>query len=112
MTALGGLPHGYAVGLGMVTAAAGVASRCGMLADADVSAHTDLLAAIGAPVQAPCGIVADDVPRLVRRDNKRGLIPTTAEHHADGAAHGPRATCNDRGHPAGARTGPGAALRP
>ncbi|MFG1995335.1 hypothetical protein ACGFJ7_35705 [Actinoplanes sp. NPDC048988] len=74
MVACGRVPHGYAVALGMLTAAE-VAARCGILAAASVAAHTDLLASIGVPLRAPRELRTDQIVRLVRRDNKRGLIP-------------------------------------
>jgi 3-dehydroquinate synthetase len=68
----GDIPHGYAIGLGLL-AAAQVAVDAGYLDAADAEAHRVLLTANGAPTTLPAGVLTSDLGRLLKTDNKRGL---------------------------------------
>jgi 3-dehydroquinate synthetase len=73
VTMAGELPHGLAVGLGMV-----VAARCsellGIAAPGLEDAHHDLLGRLGAHRTMPASADTDAVMALVGRDNKRGYL--------------------------------------
>jgi 3-dehydroquinate synthetase len=70
-----GIGHGRCVAFGMVVAAH-IAHRRGWLSSAEVDLHEELAWALGAPLRLPPGLSADEIVALVRRDNKRGYLPT------------------------------------
>jgi 3-dehydroquinate synthase/2-deoxy-scyllo-inosose synthase len=67
----GGLPHGLAVGLGIL-AAARIAGELGYLTASDQHAHRILLERAGAAATLPYRIPAKDVLAALHTDNKRG----------------------------------------
>jgi 3-dehydroquinate synthase/2-deoxy-scyllo-inosose synthase len=69
----GGLPHGLAVGAGML-AAARIAGEFGYLTASDQHAHRILLERAGAPAILPYRIPAKDVLAVLHKDNKRGYL--------------------------------------
>lgn len=69
----GAVPHGEAVGLGMIAAAEIAHAMGGLSADAR-DLHYALIRRNGAPLQAPAGLSLPDVMTLIRSDNKRGYI--------------------------------------
>jgi len=73
LAAEGRVPHGEAVGLGMIVAAE-VASRLGRLSEADRSFHHRLLKRNGLTVRLPAGVTVAAVMALLRTDNKRGYV--------------------------------------
>jgi 3-dehydroquinate synthase/2-deoxy-scyllo-inosose synthase len=73
LAAEGRVPHGEAVGLGMIVAAE-VASRLGRLSEADRSLHYRLLRRNGLTVRLPVGVTVAAVMTLLRMDNKRGYV--------------------------------------
>ncbi|WP_223534042.1 iron-containing alcohol dehydrogenase [Pseudomonas sp. GL-B-16] len=73
LAAEGRVPHGEAVGLGMIVAAE-VASRLGRLSEADQSLHHRLLRRNGLTVRLPAGVTVAAVMSLLRTDNKRGYV--------------------------------------
>ncbi|WP_218584001.1 iron-containing alcohol dehydrogenase [Pseudomonas akapageensis] len=73
LAAEGRVPHGEAVGLGMIVAAE-VASRLGRLSEADRSLHYRLLRRNGLTVRLPAGVTVAAVMALLRTDNKRGYV--------------------------------------
>lgn len=68
------IPHGDAISLGMI-AAARVSRHQGYLDEDAVRVHEDLAARVGAPTRLPRDLDLGRVLALVRRDNKRGLVP-------------------------------------
>ena len=76
---IGGIRHGYAVGLGML-AAGGVAAEMGFLPAEDLAVHRALLAANGAPLTIPADLATADILAVMRGDNKRGYIPPQPGH--------------------------------
>ena len=81
LAAEGRVPHGEAVGLGMIVAAE-VASRLGRLSEADRSLHHRLLRRNGLTVRLPVGVTVAAVMALVRMDNKRGYVCTRPDQVA------------------------------
>jgi 3-dehydroquinate synthetase len=73
----GTLPHGFAVGLGMLVEAR-ISRLLGLLSVQDEQAHVELLRCNGAPTALPQGISVGAVLVALERDNKRGYLP--AEH--------------------------------
>ncbi|MBB2485181.1 iron-containing alcohol dehydrogenase [Mitsuaria sp. WAJ17] len=73
LAAQGRLPHGEAVGLGMVVAAE-VACRLGLLSQEKVALHRRLLARNGIALQLPQGVTLAQVRALLLTDNKRGYM--------------------------------------
>ncbi|WP_426102417.1 2-deoxy-scyllo-inosose synthase [Pseudomonas sp. PSPC3-3] len=73
LAAEGRVPHGEAVGLGMIVAAE-VASRLGRLSEADRNLHHQLLRRNGLMVRLPVGVTVAVVMALLRTDNKRGYL--------------------------------------
>ncbi|MBJ7311503.1 2-deoxy-scyllo-inosose synthase [Rugamonas sp. CCM 8940] len=73
LAAHGRVPHGEAVGLGMVVAAE-VASRLGLLSEADLQLHHRLLKRNGLTIRLPAGVTIAAVMALLRTDNKRGYL--------------------------------------
>jgi 3-dehydroquinate synthase/2-deoxy-scyllo-inosose synthase len=70
----GRLPHGEAVGYGLL-AAARVSQQLGLLKSDDLHRHSDLLAQIGHKLVLSREFDISSVEQLVMRDNKRGLLP-------------------------------------
>ncbi|UVH49805.1 2-deoxy-scyllo-inosose synthase [Pseudomonas sp. CBSPBW29] len=75
LAAQGRIPHGEAVGLGMIVAAE-VSLRLGRLSEADRSVHHQLLELNGLAVMLPAGVTVAAVMALLRTDNKRGYVCT------------------------------------
>jgi 3-dehydroquinate synthase/2-deoxy-scyllo-inosose synthase len=75
----GELSHGFAIGIGMVTAAR-VAATLGYLSEDAVAVHLELLERNGAPTELP-GLATADVVSVVGHDNKRGYVAGRADHH-------------------------------
>jgi 3-dehydroquinate synthetase len=73
LAANGRVPHGEAVGLGMIVAAE-VAGRLGLLSEADLELHLRLLKRNGLTVRLPAGVTVAAVMALLRTDNKRGYV--------------------------------------
>lgn len=73
LAAEGRVPHGEAVGLGMIVAAE-VANRLGRLSEAYQRLHHRLLRRNGLTVQLPAGVTVAAVMALLRTDNKRGYV--------------------------------------
>lgn len=73
LAANGRVPHGEAVGLGMIVAGE-VASRLGLLAKVDLELHYRLLKLNGITFRLPEGVTVDAVMALLRTDNKRGYV--------------------------------------
>lgn len=80
LAAPGKLPHGIAVGLGMIVEGH-IAHRLGLLSASDLQAHYELLEANGAPVALPNhpAYATENVLRLLAHDNKRGYLPATPD---------------------------------
>ena len=74
MASHGAIPHGLAVGMGMVVEAR-ISHRLGMLAQRDVDAHLDLLQRNGAPTGVPSKYGSEELLFLMSKDNKRGYLP-------------------------------------
>lgn len=72
----GAVPHGLAVGVGMVAEAA-VSRRLGLLSQSDLDAHLTLLQANGAITAVPPSYSTETLLSIMRRDNKRGYLPHT-----------------------------------
>jgi 3-dehydroquinate synthetase len=72
----GRLPHGLAIGIGMVTEGT-LSHQLGLLSQADLDVHYDLLRANGAPVAIPAGpeYATERLMNYLTRDNKRGYLP-------------------------------------
>lgn len=71
------LPHGLAVGLGMLVAARISCMMGDMLTPEDEATHLDLLRRLGAPLVIPADVPTRDILDLLPHDNKRGrLLPT------------------------------------
>ncbi|WP_158218905.1 iron-containing alcohol dehydrogenase [Roseateles aquatilis] len=73
LAAAGRVPHGEAVGLGMLVAAE-VSFRLGRLNAAGRALHHRLLDRNGAVARMPDGVTVDAVMALLRMDNKRGYV--------------------------------------
>lgn len=73
LAAQGRMPHGEAVGLGMIVAAE-VSYRLGRLSEADRSLHHQMLRLNGLSVRLPSGVTVAAVMALLRTDNKRGYV--------------------------------------
>ncbi|WP_342964845.1 iron-containing alcohol dehydrogenase [Paraburkholderia sp. JHI2823] len=81
LAANGRVPHGEAVGLGMIVAAK-VASRLGRLKEADLELHYRLLRLNGLTFRLPAGVSVATVMALLRTDNKRGYVSARPEQVA------------------------------
>lgn len=81
LAANGRVPHGEAVGLGMIVAAE-VAGRLGLLREADVELHYRLLKRNGLAVRLPAGVTVGAVMSLLRTDNKRGYVSAGSDQVA------------------------------
>jgi 3-dehydroquinate synthetase len=69
------IPHGLAVGLGMLVAAR-ISRTLGMLSAEEEEEHLDLLRHNGAPTAIPAELPTPGILSLLRHDNKRGrLLP-------------------------------------
>ena len=73
VTMAGELPHGLAVGVGMVIAAR-TSELLGVAAQGLEEAHHDLLGRLGTPRNVPACVDTDKLMALVWRDNKRGYL--------------------------------------
>ncbi len=70
----GCLPHGFAVGLGMLVEAR-ISRLMGLLSTEDEHAHLELLQQNGAPTLIPPAFSAQAVVAALAQDNKRGYLP-------------------------------------
>ncbi len=70
----GTIPHGLAVGIGMVVAAR-ISHLLGMLSRQEEEAHRTLLRRNGAPTSIPRQVSAQELLELMAHDNKRGYLP-------------------------------------
>jgi len=70
----GAIPHGLAVGMGMVVAAR-ISRLLGMLSQREEEAHRILLRLNGAPTRVPWHVSAQELLDLMAHDNKRGYLP-------------------------------------
>ena len=75
------LPHGHAIGLGML-AAASIAHDRGWLQDSEVAEHVRALQLCQAPQVPPKGIELRSLLSRIARDNKRGRIRLCPDEHA------------------------------
>jgi 3-dehydroquinate synthase/2-deoxy-scyllo-inosose synthase len=73
LAAEGRVPHGEAVGLGMIVAAE-AARRLGRLSDSGRNLHHRLLRRNGLMVRLPIGVTVAAVMALLLTDNKRGYV--------------------------------------
>lgn len=74
LTSHGAVPHGLAVGVGMVVEAT-LSQRLGLLSRADLEAHYTLLRANGASMAIPQAYDVETLLAVMRNDNKRGYLP-------------------------------------
>lgn len=81
LAAQGRVPHGEAVGLGMIVAAE-VSNRLGRLSEAGRRLHYRLLKRNGLTVRLPTGITVAAVMALLCTDNKRGYVCTRPDQVA------------------------------
>lgn len=94
LAAEGRVPHGEAVGLGMLVAAE-VSFRLGRLNEAGRALHYRLLRRNGLDIRLPAGVTVDAVMALLRTDNKRGYLSARSDQVAMillagvGVPHGP-----------------------
>ena len=70
----GDVPHGLAIGIGMVAEGA-ISRRLGMLSKSDFEAHLKLLQANGASTVIPSAFTTETLLSIMRSDNKRGYLP-------------------------------------
>ncbi len=70
----GTIPHGLAIGIGMVVAAR-ISHLLGMLSRQEEEAHLTLLRLNGAPTSIPVHFRASELLELLAHDNKRGYLP-------------------------------------
>ena len=70
----GTIPHGLAIGIGMVVAAR-ISRILGMLSRQEEEAHLTLLRLNGAPTSIPVHFSASELLELLAHDNKRGYLP-------------------------------------
>jgi 2-deoxy-scyllo-inosose synthase len=70
----GEVPHGLAVGVGMVVEAT-ISRRLGLLPQPDLGAHLALLRANGACTVVPTAYDTEALLSIVQKDNKRGYLP-------------------------------------
>ncbi|WP_181885574.1 2-deoxy-scyllo-inosose synthase [Trinickia dinghuensis] len=73
LAANGRVPHGEAVGLGMIVAAE-AACRLGLLSSTELELHHRLLTRNGLVVRLPMGVTVTAVMAYLRTDNKRGYV--------------------------------------
>jgi 3-dehydroquinate synthetase/MoaA/NifB/PqqE/SkfB family radical SAM enzyme len=76
-----GLTHGEAVALGMI-AEASIANALGLLDDAALATHRELVEAVGAPTELSRHLDCDELMARIAKDNKRGYIEGLAPDHA------------------------------
>jgi 3-dehydroquinate synthase/2-deoxy-scyllo-inosose synthase len=69
----GAIPHGLAIGIGMVVEAR-IARMLGLLSDYEFAVHLRLLRANGAPTAIPSAVTADALLPILAQDNKRGYL--------------------------------------
>jgi 3-dehydroquinate synthase/2-deoxy-scyllo-inosose synthase len=94
LVAAGTVPHGEAVGFGMLVAA-DVAHQLGLLSESAVKVHLRLLRRNGMVMRLPPGVTVPAVMSLLRNDNKRGYVSARADQvpmillEGLGVPHGP-----------------------
>ena len=71
-----GLSHGAAIAFGMVVAAH-LSHRLGWLSSELVALHEEVVSELRAPTRLPAWLSVDEVMEIVRKDNKRGYLPTS-----------------------------------
>jgi 3-dehydroquinate synthetase/MoaA/NifB/PqqE/SkfB family radical SAM enzyme len=76
-----GLTHGEAVAVGMI-AEASIANALGLLSDAVLGLHRELIESIGSPTALPSHLDRDEVLARITKDNKRGYIAGLGPDHA------------------------------
>ncbi|MER7381475.1 2-deoxy-scyllo-inosose synthase [Saccharopolyspora hirsuta] len=74
----GEVPHGAAIGLGML-AEAEIAHRLGMADRGLVELHRELISKVGVDLRFPADVNPDDVRLRLRYDNKRGYLNSAGE---------------------------------
>ncbi len=70
----GTIPHGIAVGIGMMVEAR-LSRQLGLLSISDLAAHRFLLECNGSPWHLPSQYATGDLLALLQKDNKRGYLP-------------------------------------
>jgi 3-dehydroquinate synthetase len=70
----GAIPHGLAIGIGMVVAAR-ISRMLGMLSRQEEEAHRTLLRRNGAPTLVPRHVGSQELLESMAHDNKRGYLP-------------------------------------
>ncbi|MFI1240351.1 2-deoxy-scyllo-inosose synthase [Nocardia salmonicida] len=70
-----GLSHGESIALGMLVAA-NISNARGLLSDAELVIHENLIDALGVSAQALECFSVEDIVNVVRDDNKRGYLPS------------------------------------
>lgn len=73
LAAQGRLPHGEAVGIGMMVAAE-VSSKLGMLSEEDLNLHHFLVGCNGLNLRLPHGVTIDQIMGFLSKDNKKGYV--------------------------------------
>jgi 3-dehydroquinate synthetase len=74
------MPHGIAVGVGMIVAAK-IACRLELADDLVEQTHHDLLGRLDVPTAIPATIDPEALMARIRRDNKRGYLEPLADAH-------------------------------
>lgn len=74
MVSHGSIPHGLAIGIGMVIEAE-ISRQLGLLSQSDLEAHLTLLRANGAPTSIPTPYGVEELLSVLSKDNKRGYLP-------------------------------------
>lgn len=98
LAANGRVPHGEAVGLGMIVAAE-VAGRLGRLSEVDVQLHHRLLKRNGLTALLPPGVTVAAAMALLRMDNKRGYVSASPDQVAMILLAGPGIPCGPADRP-------------
>lgn len=73
------IPHGEAVGLGMLIEAE-ISYQMGCLSQKDLDTHYDILSKINIDPKLPSGITIEEVIEFTKNDNKRGYISADENH--------------------------------
>jgi 3-dehydroquinate synthase/2-deoxy-scyllo-inosose synthase len=74
MASHGRIPHGLAIGIGMIVEAT-ISNKLGLLSRADLNAHYELLQKNGAPTSIPPAYGVEELLEIMEKDNKRGYLP-------------------------------------
>ena len=73
------ITHGEAIGIGMLVEAE-ISYNMGYLSKNDLDVHYDMLSKIKVYPKLPSGITIDQVIAYLKKDNKRGYIPSDDNH--------------------------------